>query len=108
MASNDLKRIKELASDNVLISSFLLLKEIKELKRSLGLELDLARDCRRSQEAEFREFMAELWGFLDKLAAKYCVDRKLLNLVEEPNAGDKKRGQKETETKAGGIVSFRK
>lgn len=90
MASSDLKRIKELASDNVLTSAYLILRESKGLKRSLSLELDLARDRRVAQEAEFREFMTELWETLDKIRAQFRVEAELLNLI---NAHDRSNNQ---------------
>ncbi len=91
MDEHSSQQLRELALTNSLTDSYLILVEILDLKRSLSLELDLARDRRKAQETEFREFMDELWGFLDKLAAKYCIDRQLLNLVGEPNAGDNKK-----------------
>ena len=53
-------RIKELASDNILMSAYLLLEEARQLKARLALELQAAKDDRRAQHKEFQEFMAEL------------------------------------------------
>jgi hypothetical protein len=103
-----MEKVRELSITNALTDCYLLLVEIKDLKRSLSLELDLARDRRMTHEAEFRKFMGELWDFLDKLAAKYCLDLQLLNLVREPNAGDKKRGKEGTQAQAGRLPSYRK
>lgn len=83
-------KILELAVDSNLMESRIVLEEIKEIARFLSLELDLVRDRRKAQEKQFQEFMTELWSFLDKLAAKYCIDRQLLNLVNEPKAGEQK------------------
>lgn len=82
--------IKELASDNVLLSAYLMLQEAKDLKANLAMELDLARDRRLAQEKEFREFMSELWGTLRKIQARFHVDAELLNLVRPHKAGEKK------------------
>jgi hypothetical protein len=91
------EKIKELSLTNSLTDAYLLLQEIKELKRSLSLELDLARDRRKAQEAEFRQFMTELWKTLDKIRAQFRVEAELLNLINahdrsnNQDAGDKRR-----------------
>ena len=85
----DMKQIKELASDNVLISAYLLLAECKDLKRSLSLELDLARDRRVAQDAEFQEFMTELWGTLRQIQAQFRIDATLLGLISPYQTGEK-------------------
>ncbi len=97
------KKIRELSITNALTDAYLLLAEVKELKRSLSLELDLVLDRRQAQEKEFRQFLTELWEFLDKLAAKYCVDSQLLNLVREPRDGDQERRQKRIKAQTRGI-----
>jgi hypothetical protein len=74
-------KVKELASDNVLLSAHLLLEDARELKANLAMELDLARDRRLAQEKEFREFMAELRDTLTKIQAQFKVEAQLLNLV---------------------------
>ena len=79
--------IKELAADNVLMSAYLILQDIKQLKRSLSLELDLARDRGVAQERDFQEFMAELRDTLTGIQANFRLDAILLNLVS-PKAGD--------------------
>ena len=84
------EKIKELSLTNSLTDAYLLLQEIKELKRSLSLELDLARDRRKAQEAEFRQFMTELWKTLDKIRAQFRVEAELLNLI---NAHDRSNNQ---------------
>lgn len=73
--------IKELASDNVLLSAYLLLEDARELKAQLAMELDLARDRRLAQEKEFRQFMSELWDTLTKIQAQFRIEAQLLNLV---------------------------
>jgi len=86
----DREKIKELSLTNSLTDSYLLLQDIKELKRSLSLELDLARDRRKAQEAEFRQFMTELWETLEKIRAQFRVEAELLNLI---NAHDRSNNQ---------------
>ena len=76
------KEIKELASDNVLLSAHLLLEDAKQLKANLAMELDLARDRRLAQEKEFKEFMSELWWTLRKIQAQFKVEAQLLNLIK--------------------------
>ena len=81
------KEIRELALTNSLTDAYLLLQDIKELKRSLSLELDLARDRRVAQEAEFREFMTHLWKTLHKIQAQFRIDATLLHLISPAKAG---------------------
>jgi hypothetical protein len=80
--------IKEMASDNVLLSAYMILQEAKDLKRSLALELDMVRDRRLAQEKEFQEFMAELRDTLTKIQAQFKIEAQLLNLVR-PQVGEK-------------------
>jgi hypothetical protein len=82
------KEIKELSSDKVLMSAYLLLEDAKQLKANLAMELDLARDRRLAQEKEFKEFMYELWGTLRKIQAQFKVEAQFLNLIK-PKAGEK-------------------
>jgi hypothetical protein len=82
------KEIKELASDNVLMSAYLILEDAKQIKANLAMELDLARDRRLAQEREFREFMDELRDTLTKVQAQFKVEAQLLNLIK-PQAGEK-------------------
>ena len=93
MEGNDLKRIKELASDNVLTSAYLILAECEKLKARLALELQAVRDDRKAQQKEFSEFMVYLRETLDEIRAKHLIDGQLLDLVRKPNAGDQERGQ---------------
>ena len=93
MAGNDLERIKELASDNVLTSAYLILAECERLKARLALELQAVRDDRKAQQKEFSEFMVYLRETLDEIRAKHLIEAQLLDLVRKPNAGDKERGQ---------------
>jgi hypothetical protein len=108
VASNDLKQIKELTSDNVLTSAYLILAECEKLKARLALELQAVRDDRKAQQKEFSEFMVYLRETLDGIRAKHLIEAQLLDLVRRPNVGDQKRGQKETQTKTDGILSFRR
>jgi len=103
----DMERIGELSATMTLTDAYLILQEVRDILRLLLLELDFTRDRRKANEAEFREFMDELWGFLDKLAAKYCVDMQLFNLVREPNAGDSRSGKEETQTQEGRVSYHR-
>lgn len=82
-------KIKELTSDNVLMSAYLLLEDAKQIKASLALELQAARDDRRAQHKEFEEFMAELRDTLTKIQAQFKVEAQLLNLIK-PQAGETK------------------
>jgi hypothetical protein len=92
--------IRELALTNSLTDSYLILGEILDLKRSLSLELDLAKDRRQAHEAEFQEFMAELWDTLNKIRAQFRAEAELLNLIEGPersntnSAGDHRTKEK--------------
>jgi len=81
--------IKELASDNVLMSAYLILAECAKLKARLALELQAARDDRRAQHKEFQEFMAELREIHTEIQAQRKVEAQLLNLMR-PQAGEKK------------------
>jgi len=108
VASNDPEQIKELASDNVLTSAYLILAECNKLKAQLALELQALRDDRKAQQKEFSEFMAYLRETLDEIRAKHLIEAQLLDLVRKPNVGDQKRGKKETQTKTSGILSFRR
>ena len=108
MTSNDLKNIKELSSDNVLTSAYLILAECEKLKARLSLELQALRDDRKAQQKEFSEFMVYLREILIEIRAKHLIEVQLLDLVRKPNAGEQEKGQEETQTKAGGILSFRR
>ena len=88
--TTDTEKIKELSLTNSLTDAYLLLQEIKELKRSLSLELDLARDYRKAQEIEFKEFMAELRATLTEIQANFRIEAQLLNLIRPNQTGDKK------------------
>ena len=90
MASNDLKYIKELASDNVLTSAYLILAECEKLKARLALELQALRDDRKAQQKEFNEFMAELRATLTEIQANFRIEAQLLNLIRPNRTGDKK------------------
>jgi hypothetical protein len=77
-----------LASDNVLLSAYLILQDVEEIKARLSLELDLTVDRRLQQEDEFRKFMDELWATLRKIQAQFRVEAELLNLVRPQKAGE--------------------
>ena len=79
-----MEKIKELASDNVLLSAYLLLQEAKELKRSLALELDMARDRRLAQEKEFGEQLARMDETIEQLRALYQINLRVLNIINAP------------------------
>ena len=82
------EKIKELASDNVLMSAYLLLQDAKDLKARLALELQATRDDRRAQHKEFQELMAELRDTLTKIQAQFRIEAQLLNLVRPGKAGE--------------------
>lgn len=84
------KKVKELAVTNALTDAYLLLQEIKELKRSLSLELDFQRDRRKAQEDEFRYYVRELWETLRKIQAQFRIEAELLNLIKPGKAGEKR------------------
>jgi len=83
-------RIKELASDNVLMSAYLLFEESIQLKAQLALELQAAKDDRRAQHKEFQEFMTELRGTLRQIRAKHLIEAQLLDLIRPEKAGEDK------------------
>lgn len=83
-------RIKELASDNILTSAYLLLEEARQLKAQLALELQAAKDDRRAQHKEFQEFMAELREILWQIRAKHMIEAQLLDLIRPEKAGENK------------------
>jgi len=80
-------KVKELASDNVLLSAHLLLEDARKLKIDLAMELDLARDRRLAQEKEFRDLITEFRDTLTEIQAQFRIEAQLLNLV----GGDTKR-----------------
>jgi hypothetical protein len=82
-------KIKELASDQVLMSAYLILAECEKLKARLSLELQAVRDDRRRQYKEFHEFMVEQRETLTKIQAQFKVEAQLLNLIR-PDAGEDK------------------
>ena len=86
-------KIKELASDNILMSAYLLLEEARQLKAQLALELQAAKDDRRAQHKEFQEFMAELREILWQVRAKHLVEAQLLDLVRPQEAGETRKWQ---------------
>jgi len=51
---------KALLLENLLLDAYLILQEVADLKRNLSLELQAARDERRAQNREFKEFVADL------------------------------------------------
>jgi len=81
-------KIKELTSDNVLMSAYLLLEDAKQLKASLALELQAVRDDRRAELREFQEYMAELRDSLTKIQAQFKIEAQLLNLIGSQKAGE--------------------
>jgi hypothetical protein len=82
--------IKELSLAITGIDQQLMVEELKDMKRNLSIELQAARDDRRAQEWEFREYMAHLWETLRTIQARFHVDAQLLNLVGPHKAGEKK------------------
>jgi len=81
-------KIKELASDNVLLSAYLLLEDARKSKAQLALELQAARDDRRAQHREFQEFMAELRETLARIQANFMLDATLLGLISPLKTGE--------------------
>lgn len=84
------KNNQELASDNVLISAYLILAECEKLKARLALELQAARDDRRAQHREFQEFMAELREIHTEIQAQRKVEAQFLNLTRPQEAREEK------------------
>lgn len=80
-------KIKELASDNILMSAYLLLEEARQLKALLALELQAVRDDRRAQHGEFQKSMVELRETLTKIQARFHIDAQLLNLIGRQESG---------------------
>jgi hypothetical protein len=70
------------------MSAYLILEECKTLKARLALELQAAKDDRRAQHKDFEELMAELWGTLRTIQARFRVDAELLNLVRPHKTGE--------------------
>ncbi len=97
------EEIRELSITNALTDAYLILAEVKDLKRSLGQELDFARDRRLSQEKEFREFMSEVWSTLRKIQAQFHIESQLLNLIERPDPVTGKRGRGERRVTTKGV-----
>jgi hypothetical protein len=83
-------RVKELAHVYTDIDLLVELQEAKELKSSLALELDFARNRRQAQEREFREFMDELWATLREIQAQFRTDATLLHLIKPKEAREEK------------------
>jgi hypothetical protein len=81
-------KIKELASDNVLTSAYLILAECEKLKVRLALELQAVRDDRKTQQKEFSEFMISLRETLDQIRAKHLIEAQLLNLIRPQEVGE--------------------
>jgi hypothetical protein len=104
VTSNDLKRIKELASDNVLTSAYLIIAECGKLKARLALELQASGDDRKKQWREFRELISELRETLTQIQAQFRIEAQLLNLIGPNSAGDQKtqkeKGRGRTRTQA--------
>ena len=85
MSANNLK---EIASDQVLLTAYLILAECTKLKARLSLELQAARDDRSAQAREWTEFMAELRETLAKIQSQFKVEAQLLNLIRPQRAGE--------------------
>lgn len=81
-------KIKELASDNVLTSAYLILAECEKLKARLALELQAVRDDRKTQQKEFSELMISLRETLDQIRAKHLIEAQLLNLIKPQEVGE--------------------
>lgn len=69
------------------------LQECLKLKARLALELQSLKDERKRQLKEFEslmvgmqgfmeEYMANLWGTLDQIQARFRVDATILNLIK--------------------------
>ncbi len=76
------ERIKELAITNALTDAYLILEEARKIKVSLALELQAAKDDRKSQYKEFQELMVEITDVLTKIQAQFRIEAQLLNLVK--------------------------
>jgi hypothetical protein len=92
------ERTREFAIALATTDLHILLEKIKDLKINLSLELQAARDDRRAQEKQFREFMSELWGTLRKIQAQFRIDATLLHLIEPEKAAKQGPHGKNEET----------
>ena len=100
------KSIKELTADNVLMSAYLLLQEIQEIRARLALELQAARDDRRAQYKEVQELMAEVRDTLINIQARFMVDAHLLNLIRP--AGEEEWQKENTSSRCRTLDGFAK
>jgi len=104
----DERKIKELASDNVLMSAYLILQEAEVIKARLALELQAARDDRKAHHREFQEFIAELWQMLRDIQSQFRIEAQLLNLIRPQEAGEKKEWQEKDSSHARLLNGFAK
>jgi hypothetical protein len=81
-----MEKIKELALSDALTSAYLLLQDIRKLKTSLALELQVAQRCRADQEREFRALMNEFEVTLREIQMQFGIERRLLDLIQ-PESG---------------------
>lgn len=103
----DTEKIKDLTSDNVLMSAYLILAECKDLKRSLNQELDLTRDRRIQMEDEHLGMLKELRETNTQIQGQFQIMSRLINLIggTTSHAGEKRRER--AETQASGVSSYR-
>ena len=84
---------RELALQCAVAEALELVLELKEMKANLSLELQATRDQREAAHREWREFMQQMRGELDRIRADFRTDATLLHLINAPNkdeAGEKK------------------
>jgi len=82
-------QIKELALTNCLTDAEIILGDARSLADELRRQVQAAKDERKAQEKEFKEFMSELWSTLRKIQAQHRIEAQLLNLIK-PYSGNQK------------------
>lgn len=89
------ERIKELALSDALTSAYLILQDMRKLKTSLAMELQVARRNEKDRERDFRSLLNEFRVTLDQIQAQFGIERRLLDLIQ-PESGrltdDKRQG----------------
>ncbi len=66
----------------------IILGDARSLADELRRQVQAAKDERKAQHKEFREFMNEMWKTLRKIQAQFRIEAQLLNLVRPEEAGE--------------------
>jgi hypothetical protein len=80
-----MEAIKELAVTNALMDAYLILQDLKKLKTSLAMELQVGQQDRLNQARDFAEFMHEVRQTLADIRADNKIEAQLLNLIKPEN-----------------------